>query len=444
MSSDIAIRARDLGRLYYLYDHPRDRLKQVFLWGRRKLYREFWALRGVSFDVKKGEAFGVIGRNGSGKSTLLQIIAGTLEASEGSAAVRGKTTALLELGSGFNPEFSGRENVYLNGTILGLSKREIDERLDEILDFAAIGEFIDQPIKTYSSGMAVRLAFAVQVCIEPEVLVVDEALSVGDIFFQQKCFQRIRDLLARGASILFVSHDLAAVESLCTDALLLHQGKAAYCGSSAEAISRYHEVGAGKAAAEPTTEAAAQPTVPVALRAQILEHDILDGAAEAKRHGTNQLEIIAASVTDQSSRPRLLFRMMDRATIAILCRARRAMSAPNVGVEIFDRFGTLVFAIGALQANTPLAAIDANGEVVIEVTLELALKPGEYVFSLVSGEVAADNPNAAIDQSRIDGLGPIVIHYPADELFPFYGIARLDAQVRSAVPSPDRVPPFPS
>ncbi len=192
MSSEPIVEVRNLGRVYHIYDSPGDRLKQAFLWGRRQLYRDFWAVRGVSFQVASGEAFAIIGRNGSGKSTLLQMIAGTLQPSEGSLRVRGTAAALLELGSGFNPEFSGRENVYLNGALLGLRRSEIDRRYDEIVDFAEIGEFIDQPVKTYSSGMVVRLAFAVQVCVEPELLIVDEALSVGDVFFQQKCFARTR------------------------------------------------------------------------------------------------------------------------------------------------------------------------------------------------------------------------------------------------------------
>jgi lipopolysaccharide transport system ATP-binding protein len=240
MSSEPIVIAENLGRLFHLYDSPRDRLAQAFLWGRRKLYRDFWALRGVSFRVQRGRSFGVIGRNGSGKSTLLQIVAGTLRPSEGTCeTLAARTAALLELGSGFNPEFSGRENVYVNGAILGLSRREIEHRFEEILDFAEIGEFIDQPIKNYSSGMVVRLAFAVQVCVEPDLLIVDEALSVGDMFFQQKCFEKIESMMARGLTLLFVSHDADAVKTLCEDALVLDRGSSIFCGPSSEAVDRY-------------------------------------------------------------------------------------------------------------------------------------------------------------------------------------------------------------
>ena len=192
--SDVAIRANNLSKVYHVYERPRDRLMQMVAGWRRNYFTEFSALHNASFEIMRGEAVGIIGRNGGGKSTLLQIIAGTLYPSSGTAEVRGRIAALLELGSGFNPEFSGRENVYLNGKILGLSKQEIDYRFNDIVDFSEIADFIDRPVKTYSSGMFVRLAFSVQVFSQPEILIVDEALSVGDVFFQQKCFNHIREL----------------------------------------------------------------------------------------------------------------------------------------------------------------------------------------------------------------------------------------------------------
>lgn len=191
IAEDTAIRISNLSKCFQIYEKPSDRLLQMLSRGYRKYYREFWALKGISFEVKKGETIGVVGRNGSGKSTLLQLICGTLNSSGGSIQVNGRIAALLELGSGFNPEFTGRENVYMNAAILGLKKEEIDSRYAEIESFAEIGQFIDQPVKTYSSGMAVRLAFAVAINSDPEVLIVDEALSVGDELFQRKCFSRI-------------------------------------------------------------------------------------------------------------------------------------------------------------------------------------------------------------------------------------------------------------
>lgn len=232
-SSDIAIRVDDVSKRYEIYASPRDRLKQFVMPRLRRILRreprdyfnEFWALRHVSFEVRKGETVGIVGRNGSGKSTLLQIICGTLSPTTGNIHTEGRIAALLELGSGFNPEFTGRENVYLNGTILGLSQKEIEDRYDDIAAFADIGDFINRPVKTYSSGMQVRLAFAVQAMVDPRILIVDEALAVGDERFQRKCFARLQKLKDDGTSILFVSHAAAQVEELCDRALLLEQGQ---------------------------------------------------------------------------------------------------------------------------------------------------------------------------------------------------------------------------
>ena len=225
MCSELAIRTQGLGKCYQIYDQPRDRLLQLFRPRGKQRYREFWALKDVSLDIRKGEALGIIGRNGSGKSTLLQLICGTLGATTGSLSSHGRVAALLELGSGFNPEFSGRENVYLNGAVLGLKRAEIDARFDEITAFAGIGEFIDRPTKTYSSGMLVRLAFAVSVCVEPDILIVDEALAVGDASFQFKCLERLDRLTRQGMTLLFVSHDMSMVKRFCTRALYLRDGE---------------------------------------------------------------------------------------------------------------------------------------------------------------------------------------------------------------------------
>lgn len=245
---DFAIRVQNLSKCYQLYDRPEDRLKQVIYPRMRRLLgkepknyaREFWALREVSFDVKKGETVGIIGRNGSGKSTLLQIVAGTLEATQGQVQVNGRVAALLELGSGFNPEFTGRENVYINAAIQGMSRDQIDAKFEDIAAFADIGDFLEQPIKTYSSGMVMRLAFAVNACIEPDILVVDEALGVGDAPFQAKCYKRLRHLVDSGKSVLFVSHDIATVRSICSRALWLKNGRAELWGEAKE-VSKHYE-----------------------------------------------------------------------------------------------------------------------------------------------------------------------------------------------------------
>ena len=246
--SHVAIRATGVSKCYHLFDKPQDRLKQAIFPPVRQLLRmsagnyarEFWALQNISFEVRKGETVGIIGRNGSGKSTLLQIIAGTLDATQGEVKVNGRVAALLELGSGFNPEFTGRENVYMNAAIQGLSKSEIDAKFDDIAAFADIGEFLEQPIKTYSSGMLMRLAFSVNTCLEPDILVVDEALAVGDAPFQSKCYKRLRRLVDDGKSVLFVSHDISTVRSICSRALWLKSGRAELWGD-AKTVSKEYE-----------------------------------------------------------------------------------------------------------------------------------------------------------------------------------------------------------
>lgn len=254
MSSEVTIKVENLSKCYQIYDQPRDRLKQFILPSLRRRvglqpkqhYREFWALKNVSFEVKRGETVGIIGRNGSGKSTLLQMICGTLSPTSGSVTTYGRIAALLELGSGFNPEFTGRENVYLNASVLGLTKEEIEAKFDDITAFADIGEFIEQPVKTYSSGMMLRLAFAVQAQVEPDILIVDEALAVGDAKFQAKCFERLKQLKDRGTSILLVTHSSEQIVTHCSKAVLLENGYIHELGNPRHIINRYLDILFGK------------------------------------------------------------------------------------------------------------------------------------------------------------------------------------------------------
>ncbi len=258
-SKEVVVDVRNLSKRYEIYDTPRERLKQLVLphiyraanragvalglskhRSPSRYFREFWALQDVSFHVRRGETFGIIGRNGSGKSTLLQILAGTLAHTSGEVDVQGRIAALLELGSGFNPEFTGRENVFLNGRILGLTKKEIEARYAQIVDFADIGEFIEQPVKTYSSGMFLRLSFAVQAHIDASIVIIDEALAVGDVFFRQKCYGRLEQLRNSGAAILLVSHSMPDIEQYCEKAILLDQGVQKFIGPSPEATKHYY------------------------------------------------------------------------------------------------------------------------------------------------------------------------------------------------------------
>lgn len=240
--SEVAIRVDDVSKLYKLYDKPSDRLKESLGLTRKKLYKEHYALQNVSFDVKRGETVGIIGTNGSGKSTILKIITGVLNPSGGHVEIDGRISALLELGAGFNMEYTGIENIYLNGTMIGFSREEIDAKMQDILDFADIGDFVHQPVKTYSSGMFVRLAFAVAINIDPEILIVDEALSVGDVFFQAKCYKKFEDFKKMGKTILFVSHDLGSISKYCDRVVLLNRGKKLAEGTPKEMVSMYKRI----------------------------------------------------------------------------------------------------------------------------------------------------------------------------------------------------------
>src|SRR6185437_4531574 len=297
MSSDEhSIRVEGLGKRYEIYAQPADRLKQMILprvqravhRPARAYFNEFWALRDVNFDVKRGETVGIVGRNGSGKSTLLQMICGTLTPTQGSVSIRGRVAALLELGAGFNPEFTGKENVRLSGLLYGLSDEELRERYQAILDFAEIGDFIDQPVKTYSSGMYVRLAFAVAINVSPEILVVDEALSVGDEAFQRKCFARIDAIRDAGAAVLFVSHSAGTVVELCDRAILLDRGEMLAQGTPKFVVSRYHKLLYSRA--DKVQE----------IRESIRYESLLQGTAFDAGEGTNDgvVQTVRADTTD--------------------------------------------------------------------------------------------------------------------------------------------------
>ena len=394
-------------------------------------YRDFHALNDVSFEIRRGEATGIIGRNGSGKSTLLQLIAGTLAVTSGSLQVNGRVSALLELGSGFNPEFTGRENVFLNGSIYGLSRAEMARRFDEIAAFADIGDFIEQPVKTYSSGMMMRLAFAVAVSVQPDILIVDEALSVGDVFFTQKCFQRIREIVHRGATLIFVSHDTGSVQNLCDRGLLLSQGKLVHDGAPEDCVSRYFNLH------QPTTASAAGPVAagrhaPVAteLRAALLAANILPAAKS--RHGDRKLELIAAAVLDGHGAATWDFELLHRATIRVLFKAHAPIALPSVGLQLHDRMGNLLFAAGNSQLRFPLPPLAAGEEIMLDFRVTLTAQAGLYTLSLDAAEADPSDPNVGTFHDRVGGLGPLSVAHHATGVLPFYGAAQLPLEISYA------------
>ncbi len=365
MCSDLAIKVENLGKCYAIYEQPRDRLKQFVLPRLNKLlnkqskkyYREFWALNNVSFEIKKGETLGIIGRNGSGKSTLLQMICGTLTPTTGGVVTHGRIAALLELGSGFNPEFTGRENVYLNGVILGLSRTEIDRRLDDIIQFADIGEFIDQPVKTYSSGMVVRLAFAVIAHVDADILVIDEALAVGDAVFTQKCMRFIRRFQEKG-SLIFVSHDTGSVQNLCKFGIWLKNGKIEQAGTAKSVSQAYLQFTLQEIYGDESKLVSIAPTsirVEDAVEETIMDNDsssaikygavalARDNIEAAKGWKTGKAEIVSISLNRLSPGPEGIFEGGDRVRITVRAKAHESLQNPILGFLVRDRLGQDLF-----------------------------------------------------------------------------------------------------
>jgi lipopolysaccharide transport system ATP-binding protein len=369
----LAISVAGVSKAYHIYAQPQHRLWQSLFRGRRRFYREFQALDAVSFDVARGEVVGIIGRNGSGKSTLLQIICGTMTASAGTVRTAGRVAALLELGAGFNPEFTGRENVYVYGAILGLGRREVDARFGRIVEFAEIGAFIDQPIKTYSTGMVVRLAFSVVAHVDADVLVVDEALAVGDAFFVQKCMRFLRDFMARG-TVLFVSHDSGAVINLCHRAIWLHEGRLLADGAPREVVEAYL---ATLADAPPPPDPAAAIAAPAAARA----------------FGHGGARIAEVALVDEQHRPLQIFAGGERVTLRVVCEARERLDSPIVGFIVKDRLGQVVFSENtfAQYASAPCACA-AGGRVEARFEFDMpSLAAGDYVV----GAAIADGTQAS-------------------------------------------------
>ncbi len=361
-ASGPAIAVENLGKCYHMYARPEDRLKQAaFRWSRR-FYAEFWALREVSFEVQRGESFGIIGRNGSGKSTLLQIVAGTTAPTEGVVRRAGRVAALLELGSGFDPEFTGRENVYLNGAIVGLSRRQVDERFDAIAGFADIGQFIDQPVKTYSSGMLVRLAFAVQVQVEPDILIVDEALAVGDNLFQKRCYQRLHELRERGVTLLFVSHDQETIRTLTSRALLLHAGRVRAIGPSSEVLLDYRRLLHEEEKRWMRTEAAAAHA-PRSVGGAEEARGADDDDRTRRSFGDLDAEILGVEVLDGAGEACAAFRPGETLVIRVRYRVNREMSGLGVSVRIRDKQGVKVYSWGTLNQDMAVWAGRAQGDV---------------------------------------------------------------------------------
>lgn len=379
------IRVTDVTKNYRLYRRQRDRLWESLGLDFKKNYKEKHALNGVSFEVSKGETVGIIGTNGSGKSTMLKLITGVLTPTSGTIEVEGRISALLELGAGFNMEYTGIENIYLNGTMIGFTKEEIDLRLQSIIDFADIGDYINQPVKSYSSGMFVRLAFAVAINIDPEILIVDEALSVGDVFFQSKCYRKFEEFKQDGKTILFVSHDLSAISRYCDRAIFLNQGDKVYEGTPKEAIDIYKKVLVDQFHKGSGTADAAKAEGGLAAsgqRGEKLWKAQFPVNPSLVEYGEKNAEIIDYGLYDEKGLPSSNFIKGTQFTVKMRIRARETVLEPIFAFTIKNLKGIEICGTNTTMEKVPVETMHDGDEHVVAFTQKIDLQGGEYLLSL--------------------------------------------------------------
>ena len=389
MANDIAISLTNVSKVFKRYHRPMDRLQELLLPGSPRS-EEFWALRDINLEIKKGETVGIVGRNGSGKSTLLQIIAKTLQPTTGDVLVKGRVSALLELGSGFNPEFTGRQNVFFNGRVLGLSQIEVETKFDQIAAFADIGSFIDQPVKTYSSGMFVRLGFAVAVHVEPEVFIVDEALAVGDIVFQHKCMRRIKTLMDSGVTTLFVSHDANAVKTLCKTAFMLEGGKCYTSGLPNDVFIEYMKM---------TTQIELAQSDGDSLKSEGLRTSHLDNSQDPKgsskskanssRRGSGRATIEQVQIFHENGDLAItspVFEFNEKISLVARVYAHTSLEDFILGFFVCDKNGNELIGSNTKEENVAIGLLKSTDQLTVEFSFRLPLKAGGYSLTVAGAE----------------------------------------------------------
>ena len=410
-----ALRVNSVSKQYRIYDKPADRLKETLTRGRWKAHREFWALKDISFEVEAGTTTGIIGPNGSGKSTLLQIITGTLQPTHGSVSLDGRVAALLELGAGFNSEFTGIENIFMNTSLMGISKADTERLLPGIETFAEIGDFIYQPLKTYSSGMYVRLAFATAIATAPQILIIDEALAVGDAVFQHRCMRRIKEMQENGTTILFVSHDPSAVRALCSHAVLLNGGKLVTEGTPADVLNRYQKIiMAREQAYEETLKSADAPALEnetAELSSTPLSH--------VYRHGDRSAEVLKVELLDSALKPTQLVETGEPLNVRVVYVAHSDLDDVVCGFLIRNRHGIHIYGTNTELQQVPLTRVK-QGEV-IEVTFQFNCWLAPDHFSLC----VAVHSSAGVSFDWLDGC----LFFRIMSATPIEGVANLDATV---------------
>lgn len=409
----IAVRVDAVSKQYRIYNRPADRLKETLTRGRWKAHREFWALKDISFDVEAGTTTGIIGPNGSGKSTLLQIITGTLEPTHGSISLDGRVAALLELGAGFNAEFTGIENIFMNAALMGLSKSETEQLLPEIANFAEIGDFIYQPLKTYSSGMYIRLAFAAAIAVSPQILIIDEALAVGDAVFQHRCTRRIKEMQESGTTVLFVSHDPGAIRALCSRAILLNSGQMEADGPPPDVLDRYQKLIMAQEAAyaegELTRhrERAPEPTPNIAA------------PKFSFRHGNGSAEVLSVDLLDVAREPVSLVETGRLVHLRVRVAFHEDLEDPVYGFIIRNRHGIHLYGTNTIVQGVHSGRLRAGETVETTFTFNCWLAPDLYSIS-----VAVHSPNA-VSFDWLDGA----LFFRVFSDVPIEGVANLNATV---------------
>ena len=408
-----ALRVDSISKQYRIYNRPSDRLKETVTRGRWKAHREFWALKDVSFEIEAGTTTGIIGPNGSGKSTLLQIITGTLEPTHGHVSLEGRVAALLELGAGFNTEFTGIENIFMNASLLGLSKAETEALLPEIASFAEIGDFIYQPLKTYSSGMYVRLAFAVAVAVSPQILIIDEALAVGDAVFQHRCTRRIKEMQENGTTILFVSHDPGAIRALCSRAILLNHGRMEADGPPADVLARYQKVIMAQEAAYAQAELVREKPQP--------DDEEPDAPKFTYRHGNGSAEILKVELLEDSREPVAIVESGQMVHLRMRVVFHEDVVDPVYGFIIRNRHGIHLYGTNTRVQGITSGLIKSGARVETSFSFNCWLAPDLYSVS-----IAVHSPEA-VSFDWLDGA----LYFRVISAIPIEGVANLNATAQS-------------
>lgn len=420
--TDLAIAVRNVSKCYRVFDDQRSRLLHAVWPKHTRGMQEVWALKDINIEIKRGESFAVIGRNGSGKSTLLEIITQTLTPTTGEVIVNGRVAALLELGSGFNPEYTGRENVFLNGLLLGLTRAEVEHRFDDIAAFADIGDVLDRPVKTYSSGMLVRLAFAVQIALDPDILIVDEALSVGDYFFQQKCFGRLRQMREDGLTLLFVSHDMGTVRDLCKQAIYLRQGMPVFTGDTSSAIRHYFNEGETPApvvVVSPDASSAVVSGLPMNL-------ETINNKALWSRTSTDSDRLLAVRIISEQEQDVDHARLGSDISVKIYYRSLNGDTATAVVLAIKNRYDQIIFVTNSKRVGVENCEAHGVPFAVFTFDLQLTLEAGLYSLKVGISQPSGYNKGSELDTTG--WFGPFRIDWNYEtEPAPFLGMFGLPA-----------------